>query len=269
MKKWILALLAVMLLAGCGQQAAEPTEPSVKTVWLHSSITRTYADIENHTQYIYNEEDLLTDIIISDGTGAELQRYLVTCDEVGNPVRWDTSVSGLASSLTYTYDDRGRTLGTYAYTEDELVTSTENTFSGDLQICVTIKSPAQNFEQRTEHTYDDKGNLTRQDQYVNGVIASYGLFKVDKDGKPIRCENYDRDGILLSVVTYTYEGTTETRTYTDSTETLVTQTQVMNYDEWGNLLTSTILDSSGNPLSVETHTWKAIEVPSDQPRASV
>ena len=162
MKKWIFALLAVMLLlAGCGQQQPEPTEPSVKTVWLHSSITRTYADIENHTQYIYNEEGLLTDIIISDGTGAELQRDLVTCDEVGNPVRWDTSVSGLSSSLTYTYDDRGRTLGTYAYTEDELVTSTENTFSGDLQICVTIKSPAQNFEQRTESAYDDKGNLTK------------------------------------------------------------------------------------------------------------
>ena len=40
MKKWIFVLLALLLLAGCSRQAAEPTEPSTKTVWLHSSITR-------------------------------------------------------------------------------------------------------------------------------------------------------------------------------------------------------------------------------------
>ncbi len=269
MKKWIFVLLALLLLTGCSRQEAEPTEPSTKTVWLHSSITRTYSQVSNHTEYIYNEEDRLTDVIVSDGTGQELQRYLVTCDEVGNPIRWDTSVSGLASSLTYTYDDRGRTLGTYAYTEDTMVTSTENTFSGDLQICVTIKSPAQNFEQRTEYTYDEKGGLTRQDQYVDGILTGYGLFKVDKEGRPVRCENYDREGTLLTIVTYAYEGTMETRTYTDGTGTLVTQEQVMTYDEWGNLLTSTVFDGSGNPLSEETHTWRAIQVAADQPRAGV
>lgn len=269
MKKLLIALLAVLLLTGCGQKTPEPTEPATKTVYVHSSITRTSGEAVSHTEYVYDEEARLTDVIVSDAAGQELQRYLVTCDENGNPVRWDTSVSGTASSVAYTYDDRGRTLGTYAYTEDTLVTSTENTFSGDLTVRVTIKSPAQGFEQRTEYTYDEKGNLTRQDQYVGGALMSYGLYSVGEDGKPLSCDNYSSEGELLSVITYACEGTTETRTVTDQSGTLVTQIQVMTYDDHGNLLTSKVTDASGLTISSEVHTWMALEVPADVPRAGV
>lgn len=269
MKKLLILLPVLLLLAGCGKEAPAPTEPAVKTVFVHSSITRTNGEAVSRTDYIYNEEDLLTDVIVSDGEGQELQRYLVTCDEFGNPVQWDTSVSGMASSVAYTYDDRGRTLGTYAYTEDTLVTSTENTFSGELPIRVTIKSPAQNFEQRTEYTYDEKGSLTRQDQYVGGVLTGYGLYTVSEDGKPLRCDNYSPEGTLISVITYAYDGTMETRTITDATGELVTQIQTMTYDEHGNLLSSSICDGNDLALSSEEHTWRAIEVPVDVPRAGV
>lgn len=269
MKKLLFVLLAVLLLTGCAQKAPEPTEPATKTVYVHSTITRTSGEAVSHTEYIYDEAQQLTDVIVSDAAGQELQRYLVTCDENGNPVRWDTSVSGTASSVAYTYDARGRTLGTYAYTEDTLVTSTENTFSGDLHICVTIKSPAQGFEQRTEYTYDEKGSLTRQDQYVGGALTGYGLYTVGEEGKPLRCDNYTPEGELISAVTYAYDGTTETRTVTDQSGTLVTQIQTMTYDDRGNLLSSRVTDGSGQTLSSEVHTWMSIEVPADVPRAGV
>lgn len=269
MKKLLIAFLAVLLLTGCGQKTLEPTEPATKTVFVHSSITRTSGEAVSHTEYSYDEANRLTDVIVSDAAGQELQRYLVTCDESGNPVRWDTSVSGTASSVAYTYDDRGRTLGTYAYTEDTLVTSTENTFSGDLPVRVTIKSPAQNFEQRTEYTYDEKGNLTRQDQYVGGALVSYGLYTVGEDGKPLRCDNYGPEGNLVSGITYAYDEGKETRTVTDQSGTLVIQIQTMTYDEHGNLLSSTVTDVNGQIISSEVHTWKAIEVPVDEPRAGV
>ena len=95
-------------------------------------------------------------MIISDASGEELERYLVSCDENGNPVEW-TSATG--TSILYTYDDQGRTLRTETYNDDTLLTSTEYTWSGALRVSVTVKTLTQ--EQRTEYTYDDKGNITQ------------------------------------------------------------------------------------------------------------
>lgn len=273
MKKLMILLLAALLLTGCagGEDAApttEPTEPAVKTVYVHGSITRTQGGTTSRTEYIYNEEDLLTDVIVSDGNGQELQRYLVTCDENGNPVRWDTSVGGAASSVTYTYDAQGHTLGTYAYTGEELMTSTEYTWSGDLRVSVTVKVAAQSFEQRTEYTYDDKGHLQRLDLYAGGELSSYSLYTTDGQGRPITGESFDPEGNATATVTYIYDGTTETRTVTDANGFL-TQTQVMTYDGQGNLLSNTVSDNTGNVISSEVHTWKAIEVPAELPRAGV
>ena len=265
--KRLLCLLAVaLLLTGCGEQAPEEpveTEPTVKTVYLHKSITRTQGSITTRTDYIYNDENLLTDVIISDGTGKELQRYLVECDENSNPVEW-TSAAG--STVFYTYDTQGRTLRTETYTGDTLMTSTEYTWSGDLRVSVTVKTSTQ--EQRTEYTYDDKGYMTRQDLYAGGVLNSYGLYTLNDAGKPIQCSTFDSDGNPVAQVTYEYEGLTEKRTTADLQGTVL-QTQILTYDEHGNLLQSDLLDANGPVSSSEVHEWMTVEVPYDAPRAGI
>ena len=47
------------------------------------------------------------------------------------------------------------------------------------------------------------------------------------------------------------------------------QTAVLTYDENHNLLTHTVYNALGDQVSKETHTWKAIQVDPDCPRASV
>ena len=265
--KRLLCLLAVaLLLTGCtGGNPEEPveTEPPTKTVYVHKSITRTQGDTVGRTDYIYNEENLLTDVVISDGLGAELQRYLVSCDENGNPTDW-TSASG--STVTYIYDDQGRTLRTDTYTGDTLMTSTQYNWSGELRVSVTVKTPTQ--EQRTEYTYDDKGYLTRQDLYTGGVLSSDGLYTLNEEGEPVLCSAFDPEGKPVAKITYEYDGTTEKRTTADDHGTVL-QTQIMTYDEHGNLLQSDLVDYGGALVSSEVHEWIPIEVPAQVPRAGI
>ena len=266
MKRILCLLAAALLLTGCGEKAPEEpveTEPAVKTVYLHKSITRTQGNTTGRTDYIYNDENLLTDVIVSDGTGKELQRYLVDCDENGNPVEW-TSAAG--STVLYTYDTQGRTLRTETYTGDTLMTSTEYNWSGDLRVSVTVKTPTQ--EQRTEYTYDDKGCMTRQDLYTGGVLSSYGLYTLNDDGKPAQCSTFGPDGNPVAEVRYEYDGKTEKRITADLQGTVL-QTQILTYDDHGNLLKSDLVDYGGAVVSSEVHEWMAIEVPSDAPRASI
>lgn len=265
MKRLFSALCAVLLLTGCAAKAPkEPVEtpPETKTVYIHKSITRSQGNTIGRTDYIYDEENLLTDVIISDASGEELERYLVSCDENGNPVEW-TSATG--TSILYTYDDQGRTLRTETYNDDTLLTSTEYTWSGALRVSVTVKTLAQ--EQRTEYTYDDKGCLIRQDLYTGGVLTSYGLFTLNEEGKAAICNTFDPQNNPIAEVTYEYDGTTEKRTTTDL-QGKVLQTQLQTYDEHGNLLENKLTDVGGMELT-EIHEWIGIEVPVSAPRAGV
>ena len=79
---------------------------------------------------------------------------------------------------------------------------------------------------------------------------------------------YQPDGTLLYANTYTWEGTTQTITSALPDGT-INQTAVLTYDEHGNLLTQELYDSDNTLVSKEIHTWKAVEVPIDCPRASV
>lgn len=266
MKRLLCLLLAALLLTGCtGKNPEEPTEtqPAVKTVYVHKSITRIQGDTIGRTEYLYNEENLLTDVVISDGGGAELQHYLVSCDENGNPVEWNTSTG---STVTYTYDAQGRTLRTDTYTGDTLMTSTEYKWSGELRVSVTVKTASQ--EQRTEYTYDDKGKLIRQDVYSGGSLSSYGLFTLNEEGKTALCQTFGPDGNPVATVTYEYEGFTEKRITADS-QGAVLQTQILTYDDHGNLLQSDLVDYGGAVVSSEIHEWMPIEVPVDIPRAGI
>jgi YD repeat-containing protein len=269
MKKLLSLLLLSLLLVGCGKKAPNAaevpteTEPTVKTVYVHSSITRTQGTTIGRTDYIYNDENLLTDVIMSDGEGNELQRYLVTCDENGNPIEWASADDHM---VAYTYDNRGRTLRTETYVGENLMTSTEYTWSGNLRISVTVKAASQ--EQRTEYAYDEKGGLTRQDVYVGGALSSYGLYTVNDEGKPVLCQTFDPEGNPVAEVTYEYEDNNEKR-ITKDVHGKVLQTQILTYDDQGNLLKSDLVDGTGAVVSSEIHEWLPLEVSVDAIRASV
>jgi antitoxin component YwqK of YwqJK toxin-antitoxin module len=100
------------------------------------------------------------------------------------------------------------------------------------------------------------------------IKASKDTYTTDENGRTTAVTIYQPDGTLLSSSTYTREGLKETITSTLPDGT-VNQIVVLTYDEHGNLLTQEIYDSSNNLVSKETHTWKAVVVPIDCPRASV
>lgn len=266
MKRIFSLMCAALLLTGCaGKEPAEPTDATLgtKTVFVHQSITQIQGQSSSRTDYLYDESSRLSDVIVSDEEGNELQRYLVACDENSNPIEW-SSASG--TTVLYTYDASGRTLGTETYRDDTLMTSTQYNWSGTLRVSVTVKTAT--VEQRTEYTYDEKGYMTRQDLYTNGVLSSYGLYTHTDEGKPAQCRTYGAEGNPLAVVIYEYDGSTEKRT-TEDLDGSVLQTQILTYDNHGNLLQSDLLDQAGALVSSEIHEWMPIEVPADHPRAGI
>lgn len=273
MKKRIcLLLVLVLLLCGCGEtpvpeeSTTEATVAKTKTVYVHSSLTRSDSSGINRTEYLYRDNGTLSEVVVRDGNGTEVQRYRVNCDENGNPVDW--IMPDGTSAIRYRFDDHGHTLGTYIYSGTDLVTSTEYTFSGDLRVSTTVKAPAQGLEQRIEYTYDENNCLIRQDQYVGGQLSAYGICTCDEEGRPLTMQSYDLENTPTSVTTYTYDGNTETRVITHDSGIII-QTQVLTYDEHNNLLTNTFTDGEGTTLSTEEHTWIPVEVPVDSPRSSI
>jgi YD repeat-containing protein len=207
MKRLFSALCAALLLTGCAAQTPEEpveTQPETKTVYIHKSMTRSQGNTIGRTDYIYDDENMLTDVIISNAAGEELERYLVSCDENGNPVEW-TSATG--TSILYTYDSQGRTLRTETYSDDTLLTSTEYTWSGALRVSVTVKTLTQ--EQRTEYTYDDgECRISRLTEYINtcngdGLLEQAQVYVTER--QTIRGETTEFPRKLEKTVLYTYD----------------------------------------------------------------
>lgn len=271
MKKLFSLLAATALLltmAGCNKTAEPPTETNqpttqkqTKTIYLHESVTHNTGGKISKTEYLYDSADRLTHVVVYNND-TESHRYQVTCDEIGNPIRWANN----ASATEYTYDDQGHITCTKVYNGDKLLSTTEQVWAGGLRISVTAKS--QDFENRTEYTYDDQGRLIRQDLYMEGQLCSYTICQTDDNGKLKRTDNYTPEGARMNSTIYSYEDNCERRTYLDA-KGIVTQSTLLTYDEFGNLLTSNTTTLQGELISGEIHVWRAVEVPLDSTRASV
>ena len=270
-KRFILLAAAVLLMsmAGCCKDTpGEPTptattQKQTRTVFLHESVTHSIGGKISKTQYVYDGTDRLTDVVVYDDD-VETRRYLVTCDEVGNPIRWASE----ESATEYTYDTQGHITCTKVYSGDTLITTTEQVWAGGLRISVIANSPAQDFENRTEYTYDGQGRLIRQDMYMGGQLSSYSICHSDEQGRLMSTDTYTPEGALTKTTIYAYDKNSERRTFLDAGGA-ITQTTLLTYDDFGNLLTSQTTNLHGELISGETHTWRAIEVPLDSARASV
>lgn len=261
----LLAILLVACLCACGDKtpddSTEDTAPTSKTIYLHSSVTQEYSTSSSRTEYVYDDQDTITHIVIYSGE-EEVDRYSVECDENGNAIRWTNGETTMECS----YDDRGRTLGTTVFMNGSQVSATAYIWEGDLRTGIT--STGEGFESRHTFTYDEAGHLIRQDIYTNGDLAGYSICFNDDQGRINKAASYLPDGSTGSTITYTYGDDTETRTTTQPDGT-VTQTTVLTYDDNGNLATSVTCDGEGNMISKEIHEWRAVTVPIDCPRAPI
>lgn len=265
-------MIAGMLLAGCNTETAPTSQTTLppkttKTVFVHTSITQNSATMDARTEYIYDENDLLREVAQYSGT-SQTRLYQVENDENGNFTRWYCTVGETELAIHYEYDQQGRSIGTAYYQNNELMTRLCYSFSGDLRTSMISTMPAQNSESRTEYTYNSYGYLVRQDQFVNGSLVRYGICATDGIGRVVRVFFYLPDGTRSASAVYTYEDLTTTCTLEQEDGTVLSKT-VTVHDEFGNLLESTVYDSADRVVSTEIHTWKAIEVPVDCPRASV
>lgn len=239
------------------------TQPETKTVYVHTSITQEYGTSVNRTEYLFDEQDHVSQVVVYTND-VETKRHNVTCDENGNYIKWISD----GSVTEYSYDDQGHSLGMSLYINDELISSTQYTWENNLRTSITTKMETQGMTQRILMTYDHNGRLLRQDTYTADTLSSYSIYATDEEGRPTVITIYQPDGTLLSTSTYTREGLAETITSTLPDGT-VNQIAVLTYDANGNLLTQEIYDGNNTLISKETHTWKAVVVPFDCPRASV
>lgn len=275
-KRTILAAVALALvLTGCTNKPAEPTsaptqapttptEPGVsqkKTVYVHASITQEYGSTISKTEYIFDEKDWVKEVIVYTND-TETKRHSVDCDENGNFIRWTSD----GSVTEYAYDAAGHSLGMSMYIGNQLISTTTYAWENDLRTSVTTTLSGQT--QQVLMTYDSAGKLLRQDVYSVDTLMNYSIYSYHPDGLTASMTTYQPDGSLYSIGTYNWNGNSLTITTADTAGTVM-QTAALTYDNAGNLLTHTVFNALGDQVSKETHTWKAIEVDPDCPRASV
>lgn len=265
-----LAALTLTALWGCDTtpDPTVPTEPkNTKTVFVHTSITQNSATMDARTEYIYDENDLLKEVIQYSGT-TQTRLYQVKNDENGNFTQWFCTVGSTVLSIDYEYDNEGHSTSTAYYQNGELMTSLRYTYEDGLRTAMISTMPAQNSESRTEYIYNSQGAMVRQDQFVNGSLSRFGICSTDALLRVVRIAFYTPNGTPDATAIYTYKDLTQTCVLTNGVNTVLSKT-VTTYDEFGNILQVQAFDGENNLLSTETHNWKAIEVPLDCPRASV
>lgn len=266
---WAMCLVLLFLTActsptdpGPSTETSSPP-PETKTVFVHTSITQEFGSSVNRTEYLFDDEDHVCEVVVYTND-TQTKRHSVECDENGNYIKWTAE----GSVTEYAYDDEGHSLGVTLYINNELVSSTQYTWENGLRTSVTTSIAAQGITQRAVMTYDSAGQLLRQDTYTAETLTNYSIYTNGENGRHTSITTYQPDGTQLYTTAFQYTDSMETAT-TTSPDGTVTQTTVKFYDEHGNLLTQEIYSSDGSMISKETHTWKAIEVPPDCPRASV
>ena len=265
----LVALTLALGMSGCGAnqnnptEPAGPTEPPYKTVYVRASITQEFGSAVSRTEYVFDEADRVTEVIVYTND-QETKRYDVECDAYGNYTHWTSD----GSTMEYTYDAAGHSLGRAIYNDGVLVSSTTYVWENDLQTSVITQMAGQDMTQKVLMTYDSAGNLLRQDSYSAETLVNYSIYAYDDQGRVATMTTYQPDGSLYSIGKYGWESKNLTIT-TTGPDGSVMQTAVRTYDDAGNLLTHTVFNALGDQVSKETHTWKELRVDPDCPRASV
>ena len=108
--------------------------------------------------------------------------------------------------------------------------------------------------------YGDDGKMVRQTRYEDLMVENgYVTYQYDEKGRCIRPEEFGKDGMLLAMTEYVYDGRNcHTTTYA-SDGTVQWQTDIKT-NVLGQLSSRRILDSRGNLVSQEQYHYRFWEV---------
>ena len=286
MKKITILLLSlVILLCGCGKEAA-PTEPPLQETEEIVEVTGPEAilDPEDMTEPLPTETVLrLVRKTALTSSGSESWHEEYYYDDYGREKLTEEYMEGeVVCSTSITYTDSGREL-LYSYPEGRTVTVLETLDEAGNLLSREFIEDGQ-VEYRTDYTYDEEGRLlsytTVYTQEGSPLSCSY---EYDDQGNQILVYEYtgdqlvgqtqrefDNQGRKVKAVytdmlsdwgytyVYTWEGSTETAVQYDSDGTESRKT-ITAYDESGNILSQETWQD-GDMVSRLEYTYEEIEI---------
>ncbi len=153
-----------------------------------------------------------------------------------------------SSKVIRTFDEKGQVIKAETYDGDRQISSTEYTYDDNGErIFVKSTQPGSDIIITIQRSFDKKGNLVAYTQDTGYYIGRYE-YTYNQKNQRIR-EEYYRDDQLLSYTEFTWEGNTAAGTgyKADGTST---GTQLLEYDDHGNLLRQESRDLLGTTLSL-------------------
>ena len=255
MKKYLCLLLVALMLTGCrasppaetGGTTTQPTATTAPTVVTTAPTTAPTQPPEMHTVWFWTEKkvtnadggsvykrtyddkgNLLTDTFDSnDGKGGHGNSF--TYDAAGKMLTHDTYDEYSTGHAEFTYDDAGRKVAETFSNSAGYFATTEYIYREDGLLGEWLFHYDKT-EDRTTYTYDDKGNLLKQQEIItiNGkriqeILVEYtydasgnklsetnsGGFRsewtYDDGGNVLSCTDMDNDGTIRNGVLYEYD----------------------------------------------------------------
>lgn len=265
MKKLIIGVLtALLLLSGCAK-TEEPENPYRLKSYTSETITDGIVTHSIRCDYFYDESGQLSrwDSYWMD----KLHRTnSVEWDEYGNIVR-STIINPDGSQTVeehiLTLDEQHRILRDEVFVDLVCTRIQEYAYddAGNHTMLNIIRSPGNedSITSWTDMTYDEKGNLLREDVRWSFSSSSHTEYTY-KSGKLDKSSSYDEHNRLTSYTQYSYDETGLIVTLTTcAADGTLEETVVNTYDEYGNLLTNEFRNEVWNRSGKYVYTYELIE----------
>ena len=243
MKKFatlVLVLFSVLSLVGCAKEEKAENPYRIKTQ-IHETYRLDRTDTIR-TEYIYDENGWLVETQTYDNEEWWYTTKFILDEKGNNHGSEKVAANGtIMTEVMLSTDEQGRMLTSESYLNGELDSTTEYAYNEDGLIVKRYTTTIDQFggENRVSYidsTYDQQGNLTREDyRWEPSNENSYTLF-IYENGKLIREETYNGDSLdVYKDYTFDETGLIETA-LTQKGETVIQYKHITTYDEYGNPL---------------------------------
>ena len=236
----VLVLFSVLSLVGCAKEEKAENPYRIKTQ-IHETYRLDRTDTIR-TEYIYDENGWLVETQTYDNEEWWYTTKFILDEKGNNHGSEKVAANGtIMTEVMLSTDEQGRMLTSESYLNGELDSTTEYAYNEDGLIVKRYTTTIDQFggENRVSYidsTYDQQGNLTREDyRWEPSNENSYTLF-IYENGKLIREETYNGDSLdVYKDYTFDETGLIETA-LTQKGETVIQYKHITTYDEYGNPL---------------------------------
>lgn len=258
---WILVL--ALLLCGCGGEGNESTGPAGSGASGETQSTEAPEGIleEKETNTVYK----LVVMTVMNENGEELRRVEYTYDDFGfctaeqeysnigggtcsrvhtsdgSGLPVDTLVTeadGSQYKIAYTYDEQGRVTREAIFRDGTLTEKTEYTYDdrGNYLSIRQYYGEELVMDYSFSYTYDANGNAVEEDEYQFGEPVYHVTTTYDNQGREVSSVSTVGTGEVQSRRECSWDGLTETRCYYSGDETEPYMITVATYDDAGNVV---------------------------------